>query len=249
MKMKKYGSVILAIALIWGLFAIDSRVESQAYTVFMYIAWALILVLLLGYMIFLRISVWNKLTEKMDPAAYLKQAAALDGTKYTADRYMFESLAYLLEENYERSALALKDAYAGKLKNADRIKTDAVGVLVWYFKGDQRNLTDALGRLHHDFSAQSASQKKKFASFLRFAELVQSLAFEDETPDALAKAYFNEIEKKTLLEVYTAELLVGEVRQKAGNTESAKALFENVRQAAGDTVLGKRAAAYLDQMI
>lgn len=244
MKVKKYLSVIIAIALVWGLMFLSGRIDSNAFNIFTYVADGLILIALIGYMIYLHGSVMNKLTDKLKPEECLKAFHELDGAKYASERYLYEAMSYILLENYEYADASLRNLFAQRPTADNLIKADAINVLYCYFLENREMTENAAGKLKNDYSHLSPKMQQKYAYMFNFAETVRSLVSDEETPVSLAEKWFNSAPKKTHLEAYILNLIIGEVKLKSGDKEQAKNLFENVYKNCGGTILYKKAAAF-----
>ena len=123
MKTKKYLSVVVAIGLTWLLIALSEKIDSEIYTVFIYIALGLILIVLFAYQIKLRTDLIKTLTNKLNPKKFLDDYQALDSNKYSNDRYILEALAFILAGDFIKAESWLKNV---KHKKYDILKADAL---------------------------------------------------------------------------------------------------------------------------
>lgn len=242
MKTKKLLSVVIAIALIWVIFSLSGKFESDAYSVFIYIADILIILALIAYQIGLRISTINSLTQKIDPAKCLKTYSELDGTKYTDDRYIYEALAKILLGDYASANELLK-----KVSNKKQysIKAEALNILCHHFNSDSARLKESTTALKNYCSA---AKDKKNDYYMNFSLFMESLNFDEKPDTKITENYADNLQKKTFVEAYVASFLIGEMKYKCEEFEKATELFEHVVKNCPSTILAEKADAYLKQI-
>lgn len=242
MKKKKILSVVIAIALIWIIFSLSGKFESDAYSSFIYVSYIIIILALFAYQISLRISTINALTQKIDPEKCLKAYNDLDGTKYTDDRCIYEALAKILIGEYA-SAIELLKKVSTKKQNF--LKTDALTILCHYFSSDFAHLKESTTALKNHCSA---TKDKSNDYYLNFALFIEALAFNEKPDTKTMENYANSLKKKSFIEAYVASFLIGEMKYKCGEHEKATELFEHVAKNCSATVLEEKAVAYLKQI-
>ena len=222
MKIKKYLSVTISVLLIWLIIILSEKITNEAYAVFMYIAFGVILIVLFAYQMNLRFATIKTLTYKMNAQKFLKQYQELDGNKYTNDRYVLEALSFILLGDYIRAESLLKNI---ENKKDYVVKADALFVLCYYFSGNLERLTDAISilKMHVD-----TKNNKKYEYLLNYANLIEAIAFDGPLNLKLIDIYFNSIPKKSFIEVYIASYLLGEAKLKLGEMEKALDLFEHI---------------------
>ncbi len=231
MKTKKYLSVVVAISLIWLLIVLSEKINSEIYTIFMYIAFGLILIALFAYQIKLRTTLIKTLTHELNPQKFLTEYQALDSNKYSNDRYILEALAFILTGDFIRAESTLKNV---RNKNYDILKADALFVLCYYFSENTAQLSAAVSSLKQQIEIQNNS---KFEYFYYFAALIEALVCDKPIEAQLTEKYFNSLPKKDFVEVYIASYILGEAKLKLGDTENALMLFENVTNAKCDSTI------------
>ncbi|MBR3933695.1 MAG: hypothetical protein IKJ68_07290 [Clostridia bacterium] len=231
MKTKKYLSVVIAIGLIWLLIALSEKINSEMYTVFMYISFGLILIALFAYQIRLRRCAIKILTNELNPQRFLAEYQALDSNKYSNDRYILEALAFVLSGEFVRAESSVKNV---KDKKYDTLKADAVLILCYYFSENTTQLSDVVSSLKHRIELQNDS---KFTYLYYFANLIDALVCNNPIDAQLTEKYFNNLPKKDFVEVYIASYILGEAKLRLGDTENALKLFENVLNAKCDSTI------------
>lgn len=236
MKTKKYLSVVVAIGLTWLLIALSEKIDSEIYTVFIYIALGLILIVLFAYQIKLRTDLIKTLTNKLNPKKFLDDYQALDSNKYSNDRYILEALAFILAGDFIKAESWLKNV---KHKKYDILKADALLVLCLYFSENTVQLSSAISSLKQHLEAEENS---KYEYLYCFADIIEAIVYDKPIEAQLAEKYFNSLPKKDFVEIYVSSYILGEAKLKLGDTENALMLFENVTNAkCNSTILYSKA--------
>ncbi len=242
MKAKKYLSVIISVALIWALLGLSEKIVSDAYNIFLYIAFAVILIALFVYQASLRVSLIKILTTKLDAEKFLKSYQDLDGNKYTNSRNIYEALACIISGEFNRAEILLKNVNKNK---ADMFKADALLVLCYYLSGNHAFAKNAVLVL----KSHPEINENKNIHYSYFAQIIEFLEGEKTLDAEFLQTYFSSIPKKDIVEVYIASYILAQAKLRLGDRENALVLLENViNTPCGKSVLHSNALAETEQL-
>lgn len=242
MKTKKYLSVLVSVGLIWLMIALSEKITSDIYSIIMYIAFGLILIALFAYQTALRISVMNTLLNKMNPVKFLNDFQELDGSKYSASRYILEAFACILLGDFFKAETLLKNV---NKKKDNELKAAALSLLCYYFSGNTVNAKATV----IDIKSCISSQPEKYNNYLYFAMLIDALMSGEVVDTQICEKYFNSIKKKNFAEVYVANYIIGEAKLMLNDTENALMIFENIEKSnCNNTILYTKSVVKINEI-